>query len=127
MKRYISRTVALLIVCALAGLTAFADSKSDRINFDEDFQLNGTVIKKGTYKVSFDEPTGELSIKKNEKLIAKTAAHAEPAASKAERTMFSMATENGAKVLRSVTYSGDNRVIVVGAGSTTTGNKTESK
>lgn len=121
MKRYISRAFAVLIVCALAGLTAFADGKSDRITFDDSFQFAGTTIKKGTYKVTFDETTGELAIKKDDKVIAKAKAHAESLKETSEHTKFSMATENGAKVLRSVTYSGDNRVIVVGEGTAATG------
>lgn len=105
------------MICALSGLTAFADGKSDRITFDDTFQFAGTTIKKGTYKVAFDETTGELSIKKDEKVIAKAKAHAEPLAASSAHTKFSMATENGAQVLRSVTYAGDNRAIIVGEAS----------
>jgi hypothetical protein len=121
MKRYISKAFAILMVCALACLTAFAQGKSDRITFDDSFQFAGTTIKNGTYKVTFDETTGELAIKKNEKVIAKAKAHVEPLKETSENTKFSMATENGAKVLRSVTYAGDNRTIVVGEGTASTG------
>jgi hypothetical protein len=123
MRKYITRIALVFAVCALAGTSALADGKTDRINFDESFQLNGTTIKKGTYKVSFDEATGKLSIKKGEKVIAETTAHAEKADGKSDNTKFSMATENGNKVLRSVTFSGDDRVIVVGAGASSTGTK----
>jgi hypothetical protein len=123
MRKYVAKIIMVFAVCALTGITALAANKADRITFDEGFQLNGTTIKKGTYKVSFDETTGELSIKKDEKLIAKTVAHAEKADGKSSNTKFSMATENGNKVLRSVTFSGDDHVIVVGAatGASSTG------
>jgi hypothetical protein len=125
MRKYIGKIVVVFAICALTGISALADNRSDRITFDESFQLNGTTIKKGTYKVTFDETTGELAIKKDEKVIAKANAHAEKGDGKSDNTKFSMATENGNKVLRSVTYSGDNRVIVVGAasGSTSTGTR----
>jgi hypothetical protein len=121
MKKYMTRIALVFAVCALVGTTALADGKADRINFDEGFQLNGTTIKKGTYKVSFDEATGKLSIKKDDKVIAETSAHVEKADGKSDHTKFSMATENGNKVLRSVTFSGDDRVVVVGAGASSAG------
>jgi hypothetical protein len=121
MRKYVTKIVAVFAILALSGLSALADTRSDRITFDEGFQIGGTTVKKGTYKVSFDEETGEFLIKKNEKVIAKTTARAEKAEGKAERTMFSMATENGNKMLRSVTFSGDDHVVVVGAGGSTTG------
>ena len=121
MGRYISKTLAILIISALAGLTAFASTKADNFTFDESFQFAGTTVKKGTYRVVFDETAGELSIKKGDKVIAKAKAHPEPLGEESNYTKFSMVSENGAQVLRSVTYSGDNRVIVVGEGAATTG------
>ena len=125
MRKYVTKTVAVFAILALAGVSALADTRSDRITFDEGFQVGGTAVKKGEYKVSFDEETGELTIKKNDKLIAKTTARAEKAEGKADRTKFSMATENGNQMLRSVTFSGDDHTIVIGAGggSTTGGIK----
>ncbi|MCA1817736.1 MAG: hypothetical protein LC746_15340 [Acidobacteria bacterium] len=120
MSRFISRALAIMIISALAGLTAFAAGKSERINFSDDFQLGGTAVKKGTYKVTFDEATGELSIAKGDKVIAKAKAHAEPLKEASAHTKFSMTTENGVQVLHSVTYSGDDQTIVVGEGSATT-------
>jgi hypothetical protein len=122
MSKYVTKIVAVFAILALSGISALADTRSDRITFDEGFQIDGTTVKKGEYRVSFDEETGELTIKKNDKLVAKTTARAEKSEGRADRTKFSMATENGNKMLRSVTFSGDDHVVVIGAtGSSTTG------
>ena len=125
MRKYVAKIVAAFAILALSGVSALADTRSDRIKFDESFQIDGTTVKKGEYKVSFNEETGELVIKKNDKVIAKTTARAEKNEEKAGRTKFSMATENGNLMLRSVTFSGDDHTVVIGAGggSTTGGIK----
>ena len=120
MGRYVSRALAILIITALAGLTAFANNKSDHITFGDSFQFGGTTVKKGTYRVDFDETAGELVIKNGSKVVARAKAHAEALPQESGYTTFSMATENGAQVLRSVTYSGDKRTIVVGEATATT-------
>lgn len=116
MRNYATKIVAVFAILALSGVSALADTKSDRIQFDETFQIGGTTVKKGTYKVSFDEETGELTIRTSDKVIAKTNARAEKAEGKAGRTKFSMGSENGNKTLRSVTFSGDDHTVIVGAG-----------
>lgn len=116
MRKYVAKIVAVFAILALSGLSALADTRSERITFDEGFQIAGTTVKKGTYKVAFNEETGELTIKKNDKVVAQTPARAEKSEVKADRTMFSMATENGNKTLRSVTFSGDDHVVFIGAG-----------
>jgi hypothetical protein len=119
MKKYVVKIVAVFAILALSGLSALADTKSDRITFEETFRVAGTTLKKGTYKVSFDEATGELTIKKNDKVVAKTTARAEKAEVKADGTKFSMMIENGTQVLHSVTFSGDDHTVVVSAGGAT--------
>lgn len=119
MSRFFSRALAIMIISALAGLTAFAAGRTDHITFTDNFQLGGTAVKKGTYRVSFDEATGELSIAKGDKVIAKTKAHAEPLKEASSHTKFSMTTENGVQTLHSVTYSGDDHTVVVGEGGAT--------
>ncbi len=42
-----------------------------------DVKLNGTVIKKGTYQVTFDDKTGELTIARGKTVVAKANARLE--------------------------------------------------
>ena len=75
MKSFVKRIGFALAVCAMTSLMAFADVKSDKVTFTEDLTVNGTVVKKGTYRVMFDDQTGELTIAKdNKQTVAKTKA-----------------------------------------------------
>jgi hypothetical protein len=120
MKKFFARAVAAAIVCTLTGAVALADGKSSKIKVSEDFQLNGTSVKKGTYEVSFDEQTGELSLKRDRKVVAKAKARAEQTGTKSRNTTFTIGDENGGRVLRSVTFSGDKQTVIVGEGGAAT-------
>lgn len=77
MRKYVNRFVVLLVVCALSSIMALAAGKSRKVTFLTDVMLNGTVIKKGTYQVTFDEKTGELSILDKKTVVAKANARME--------------------------------------------------
>jgi hypothetical protein len=115
MKKGIGRTFVAVLVLALACVSALASGKGDRISVQETFQLNGTTIERGSYDVSFDAEAGELSIKKNGKVIAKSKARAEQSESKSRDTTFTTKTDNGSRVLSSVRFAGDRQTILVGA------------
>ncbi|HEY6187901.1 MAG TPA: hypothetical protein VIW80_09500 [Pyrinomonadaceae bacterium] len=77
MKKIVNRFAVLLMVCALSSIMALAAGKTKKVTFLTDVTVNGTVIKKGTYNVTFDEATGELTIANKKTVIAKTTAHLE--------------------------------------------------
>jgi hypothetical protein len=116
MKKFFAHTVTAFVICALAGVVALADNKSSRISVTEDFQLDGTSVEKGSYDVSYNEESGELSLKRGGKVVAKAKAHAAATTTKSKHTTFTIGEENGSRVLRSVTFAGDRQAIVVGTG-----------
>lgn len=119
MKSFVRRIGVALAVCALTGIMAFAEVKSDKVTFSQDVTVNGTVVKKGTYKIMFDDQTGELSIiAKDKNTVAKTKARAEKRENKASRTEVNSSQKDNAQHLRSITFGGDDRLIVIGDGST---------
>jgi hypothetical protein len=76
MKRL--QTLALsLVVCALLTPAAFAGVKTKYISFDKDVKVGDTLVKKGNYKVRFDEESNELTILDGKKVVAKTTARLE--------------------------------------------------
>ncbi len=77
MNRIVNRLVVLLVVCAMSAHLALAAGKSKKVTFLTDISVNGTVIKKGTYQVNFDEKTGELTISDRKGVVAKTNARME--------------------------------------------------
>ena len=107
----------LMIACllvTLAGVTAFGNTRKSNIDFSADTKVNGTLVKKGNYKVVFDEQSGELSIFKGSRLIAKTSARIEKRDQKARGTEVQTILEGMDQKLVSITFSGSHESLVVG-------------
>ena len=60
MKSIVNRMVVVLMVGALTSVVAFAKVHKHTVTFDSDIKVNGTLVKKGTYQVKFDDETGQL-------------------------------------------------------------------
>ena len=114
MKHLIVRTVIALALVSLAGASALAGNK-DRIKLDEAVRLGETTVEAGSYDVKFDEESGELSLLKGSKVVAKAKARSQESAAKHRNTTFTVAEENGGRVLRSVAFGGSRQIAIVGA------------
>ena len=78
MKKNILRLTLAVALCALTNAVALAgDAITKRVTFRENVMVGDTLVKKGNYKVSFDEQTNELTIRNGDKVIAKSAARLE--------------------------------------------------
>jgi IS4 transposase len=120
MKFIINRVVIAFLLVTLAGAAALGKSKKVTISFSSDFKVNGAVIKKGIYDVVFNEQTGELSIVKDQKVIAKTATRQEKRERKAQSNQAVTGTDGE---LASVSFAGsDQKLIVSMAGMQAGGN-----
>src|SRR3982751_4212431 len=83
MKSMVNRMVAVLMVGALTCVVAFAKVQKQRVTFENDIKVNGTLVKKGTYEVKFNDETGQLAIIKNGKTIVEAMAKLAPREKKA--------------------------------------------
>jgi len=83
MKSIVNRIVVVVMIGALASVAAFAKTHKHRVTFENDIKVNGTLVKKGSYDVKFDDETGQLSIIKNGKTVAETTGRLEARAKKA--------------------------------------------
>ena len=123
MKSIVSKMIAVLMVGALTGVVAFAKVHKQKVTFESDIKVNGTLVKKGTYDVKFDDESGQLSIEKNGKTVAQAMAKLEAREKKASDFQL-RSTVNGEDTnLTGVTFGGwdKNIVITSGGASTTTG------
>ena len=77
MKSIANRVIALLVVGALTSVLALAKTTEKKVTFIQSLDVNGTIVKKGTYKVTFNDETGELTIKKGDKVVATAQARLE--------------------------------------------------
>ncbi|MEJ7576631.1 MAG: hypothetical protein WKF74_06475 [Pyrinomonadaceae bacterium] len=116
MKRFANNMIAALVLCVMTSVVASAKTTTERVTFPQDVMVNGTMVKKGTYKVTFDDATGVLNIHINKKTIATTTARWEKRDRKALETRVSTTVQGDARELRSITMSGDSQSIVVGDG-----------
>lgn len=113
MKFIIKRGMVAFLLVTFAGTAAFAKSNMGTVSLPSNTKVNGTLVKKGNYDVRFDEKTGELSVEKNGKVIAKTAARFEKRYNKAAGTEVQTSLEGMDQRLVAITFSGSDQNIVV--------------
>jgi hypothetical protein len=117
MNKFAVRMIIALVVCALAGTAAQARVKSKTVTVGVDFVVGNTLVKKGTYKWSFNTETNELTILAKDKTVAaKTVAHLEKRQKTAAGTDIVLAEKGGSQMLVSIAFHGDNQNIVIQAG-----------
>ena len=123
MKSVISKMLAVLMVGALTSVVALAKTQKARATFDSDIKVNGTLVKKGSYDVKFDEETNQLSIIKNGKVVAEAATRLETRSKKANDFQIRSITNGDEVQLAGVTFGGsDKDVMIANSGASTTGN-----
>ena len=107
-----SLVVACLLVTAVCT-SAFGNTTKSTITFATDTKVNATIVKKGQYQVVFDDQSGELSIFKGAKLIAKTSARLEKRDRKARGTEVQTVLEGMDQKLVSISFTGSYDNVVV--------------
>lgn len=113
MKKNFQRIAfALVALCTLLNASALAGGKAkQRITFNTDVLVGDTLVKKGSYEVTFDEQTSALTIKRGNEVIAKTSARLEEAKSKSSFVYRTWKNEKSDEVLSSVKFGGSAAVV----------------
>ena len=113
----LNRIAVALLITALATVSAFAKGKKETVTFPTNIKVNGTVVKQGVYDVKFDDKTGELSIEKGSKVIAKATASVEKRDKKAQRLELRTTGRGDDTQLIAVTFAGTDQVLNIGGSS----------
>jgi hypothetical protein len=113
MRSIINRLMIALALCALLSAQSLANGKTEEVNLPEDVNIGGTLVKKGTYKLKFDEQTGQLLVLKGKRVVARTNARLEKRDKEAARTEFSTILKGEARILQSITFRGERESIVM--------------
>lgn len=122
MKSIMSRMLVVLMVGALTSVAALAKVHKHKVTFEEDIKVNGTLVKRGTYDVKFDDESNQLTIAKNGKVVAQAMARLESRAKKANDFQLRSTNKDNEQQLTGVTFGGsDKDVVVVTEGASTTG------
>jgi len=122
MKSFVSRMLVVLMVGALTTVVAFAKVQKHKVTFENDIKVNGTLVKKGTYDLKFDDESGQLSIVKNGKVVAQAMARVESREKKANDFQMRSTVNGDETHLIGVTFGGsDKDVLITNSGAATTG------
>lgn len=124
MKRNLTRIALVFVFCAMTGVVAMAKEKSRLVSFGSDFVVGSTQVKAGTYRVSFNAESNELSIldKKTRSLVAKATARIEKRENRSKIFDMRWLTRDNSQVLIGVTFPGESENIVVQDGATQVAN-----
>ncbi|MCA1557333.1 MAG: DUF2911 domain-containing protein [Acidobacteria bacterium] len=113
MRKMVNLLVIAAVVCMLSAMTVFGKDKSEYITLPQDVVINGTLVKKGEYKLKFDEKSGELLLMKGSKVVAKTSAKMEKREEKASRMEFNTTTNGTQNELRGISFRGESHKLVL--------------
>ena len=122
MKSIVSKVLAVLMVGALTGVVAFAKVHKQKVTFESDMKVGGTLVKKGTYELKFDDESNQVTISKNGKTVAQAMARVEPREKKANDFQLRSTATGDELNLTGVTFGGsDKNIVITNTGATTTG------
>ena len=107
------RMIIAFVVCALASVAAWAGVKNEQVTFTQDVMVNGTLVRQGTYRLKFDENTGELTISRGSNVIARATARLERRDREARQTEVVSFREGESRHLRSISFRGEEQRIVL--------------
>ena len=122
-KHSVCATLALVLCLVLAG-AASAKPKSRTLTFGSDFWVGSTLVKAGTYKVTYDDKTGEVSINDKSSTLARATVKVEQREKSKAGWDVVFAEKGGGLSLVSLAFPGDKQNLVVGdttAGSSSSG------
>ena len=123
MKSIVNRMLVVMLVGALTSVVALAKVHKEKVTFENDVKVNGTLVKKGTYDVKFDDETNQLSVTKQGKVIAEAMARTEQRAKKASDFQVRTTTSGNETQLLGVTFGGsDKDIMIANNGASPSGN-----
>ena len=123
MKSIVNRMLVVVLVGALTGVVALAKVHKEKVTFENDIKVNGTLVKKGTYDVKFDDATGQLSLSKQGKVVAEAMTRTEQRAKKAGDFQVRSISSGNEMQLVGVTFGGsDKDIMIANNGASTSGN-----
>ena len=111
MKHLFQLAAAFLVGCALTGVPALATTLTKEVAFSRALTVNGAPVKAGTYKVTFDDQTGRLTILDGKKVVAQASARIDQVM-KGAGGVYTSRTEGGSTVLLSVYMGGDKQATI---------------
>ena len=124
MRKHSIRAALALALCLAAAGAASAKVKTQKLTFGTDFWVGSTLVKAGTYKVAYDDKTGEVSISDKTSTLARATVKVEQREKSKAGWDVVLASKGGGLALVSLAFPGDKQNLLVGdsaAGSSDSG------
>jgi hypothetical protein len=113
MKTILNRIALALLLTSLASVSVFAKGKKETVNFLTNVKINGTLVSKGVYDLKFDDKTGELTIMKGSKVIARAATSTAKRERKAQTLEVRTSGSGDDTQLTGVAFTGSEENLVI--------------
>jgi hypothetical protein len=120
MKKIFRSISVLIMLCALMFGSIQAKGRSEKVTFSRDMVLNGTVIKKGTYRVSLDDQSKEMTIWDGKTEVARAAVRLENLNRKTSKTEVIFTEKDNRNYLNRITFPSSTDTIIVNNGANET-------
>ena len=114
MRKHSIRAALALALCLAAAGAASAKVRTQKLTFGSDFWVGSTLVKAGTYKITYDDKTGEVSIADNTSTLARATVKAEQRVKSKTGWDVVLAPRGGGLALVSLAFPGDKQNLVVG-------------
>ena len=115
MRHLLSRAVILLVVGVLTSITALAMTTNRQVTFSRDVTVNGTPVKAGTYKATFDDQTGEFKLLRGKKVVANATARMEKITGPFQNG-YSLTANGDSYALTSINMNSTSQAVIVNGG-----------
>ena len=113
MKSLMKQIAIAFVITSLAAVSAFAKTRKEAISLTSNTTVNGTLVKKGNYELRFDEEKGELSIVKDNKVVAQATTTAEKRDAKARRFELRLSGTGEERQLTGIAFAGQDQNFVL--------------
>lgn len=114
MRKQIVCAALVLALGVLTAGTASAKVKTRALTFGSDFWVGDTLVKKGTYKVAYDDSTGEVSFNDKKTTVAKTTVKVEKREQVRVGWDVVLAPKGDGVALVRLAFPGDSQALVIG-------------
>ena len=118
MRKHSVCAVLALALCLAAAGVVVAKPKSRTLTFGSDFRVGSTLVKAGTYKVTYDDKTGEVSISDKSSTLVRATVKVEQREKATTGWDVVLAQKGDGLSLVSVAFPGDKQNLVVGDSAT---------
>ena len=126
MRKHSICAALALAFCVLAAGAVVAKPKSRTLTFGSDFWVGSTLVKAGTYKITYDDKTGEISINNKTETLARTTVKVEQREKAKAGWDVVLASKGGGLALVSLSFPGDKQNLLVGDSTASSSDSTAS-